>query len=579
MEDGRRDATDTTAVINIYVPTGTNKLSLERETQLTERVMGAARHAGEHHARVIITGDWNHLTAEWIHSLRAQGYRLEAQAGVEVVMLKSQVKACSSMRCSEVCESTNELFTDHPLLSVVLPHTQSNDAHTVDTRINTDLIAAHGEEFLATLQQAFERSGPLLQDMSVTAKMRWAAQQMAEVGHSLTLQHTKPQGVKLMQFPRRIQKLHDKLRGKLPLGPGDTLTRLRKTVRRVTDNWHRRQFERTLTRRDAGYDTDMKRTFRQLTAPPRESMQALEEADRATQHHTAAARDDCARRRIGSLWSTGPGVDRETIATNKEWLPFTAAETANMLQGMDGPVTKEEINGAFEKMGTGKATQSDHISKELLLLAPPDYKQMFAAYVQHTLETGHVDEEEGMTDVVLLTKKPNVSAQEITNKRPISLVKFVTKWVQTILAHRIQTRMQQLDNYGFQKQRSTAAAVRKITAILENARLRGIPAHMLTIDIEKAYDTVPFELIEHMLHTHGCPPKTLRLIMEMHVKRSLRFKIEGHIGSPIAPKRGVAQGSPLSCILFVLCMQPLMKRLQQTARGVWGPHDDAAYVD
>ena len=100
---------------------------------------------------------------------------------------------------------------------------------------------------------------------------------------------------------------------------------------------------------------------------------------------------------------------------------------------------------------------------------------MFTDYVKHTLSTGHVDEAEGLTDVVLLTKKPNLSAQEITNKRPISLIKFVTKWVQTILGHRIQARLQHLENYGFQKQKSTAAAVRKITAILENARLRGRP--------------------------------------------------------------------------------------------------------
>ena len=102
---------------------------------------------------------------------------------------------------------------------------------------------------------------------------------------------------------------------------------------------------------------------------------------------------------------------------------------------------------------------------------------------------------------------------------------------------------------------------------------------MLTIDIEKAYDTVPFALIQHMLTQYNCPPQTLKLIMEMHTKRALRFKIEGHIGLPIKPQRGVAQGSPLSCILFVLCMQPLLKRLQTTGSGLWGLKDDVAYVD
>lgn len=69
-EDGQRDATDTTAILNVYVPTGRNKLAPEREQQLTDRVMGAARHAGEHNARVLVVGDWNHLTTEWSNHLR-----------------------------------------------------------------------------------------------------------------------------------------------------------------------------------------------------------------------------------------------------------------------------------------------------------------------------------------------------------------------------------------------------------------------------------------------------------------------------------------------------------------------------
>lgn len=260
----------------------------------------------------------------------------------------------------------------------------------------------------------------------------------------MTTKYTLPQGAKTMHYPNRIQKLHDKLRGKLPLGAGESVTQLRKRVRRAVDRWHSRQFERQLARRDAGYNSDMKRTFRQLTGRQRESMQVMEEADRAMQHDTAEQRDDCARRRIGSLWSTRPDTDLAAIPTCPTWLRFTQAEPENSLEGIDRPVTDADVKTAFEKMGTGKATQSDHISKELLQQAPPEYMIMFTDYVKHTLVTGCVDVEEGLADVVLLTKKPNQSAQEITNKRPISLIKFVTKWVQTILAHRIQARLQHL---------------------------------------------------------------------------------------------------------------------------------------
>ena len=139
--------------------------------------------------------------------------------------------------------------------------------------------------------------------------------------------------------------------------------------------------------------------------------------------------------------------------------------------------------------------------------------------------------------------------------------------------------MQHLENYGFQKQRSTAAAVRKIIAILENARLKGLAAHMLTIDIEKAYDSVPYELIDLMLQKHACPERMRTLIQRAHTNRAIKFRINNKNGQPLTPLRGVAQGSPLSCILFVLCMQPLLRRLQDKPEGLYGRQDDTAYVD
>ena len=156
-------------------------------------------------------------------------------------------------------------------------------------------------------------------------------------------------------------------------------------------------------------------------------------------------------------------------------------------------MTVKEIEEAYEHMRGGKATQSDGISREIMDLIPPSYKDIFVEYISHVFRTGETDTDEGRADIVLLTKKLDKSKQEITNKRPIALVKFVTKWIHAILMHRIQQRIQHLANYGFQKEKSTSNAVRKIIAVLEYAMLNGLPAHMLTVDIEKAYDTVPIQ--------------------------------------------------------------------------------------
>ena len=50
------------AIINVYVPTGVNKLAAERERVMEHRIMGAVKHVMEGMENIIVTGDWNHLT-------------------------------------------------------------------------------------------------------------------------------------------------------------------------------------------------------------------------------------------------------------------------------------------------------------------------------------------------------------------------------------------------------------------------------------------------------------------------------------------------------------------------------------
>ena len=53
------------AIINVYVPTGVNKLAAERERVMEHRIMGAVKHVMEGMENIIVTGDWNHLTNRW----------------------------------------------------------------------------------------------------------------------------------------------------------------------------------------------------------------------------------------------------------------------------------------------------------------------------------------------------------------------------------------------------------------------------------------------------------------------------------------------------------------------------------
>ena len=509
----------------------------------------------------------------------AMGFRTQARYGVEIIMLKDRDDEHDGGYTLEPTTPTHPLYTDHPLLFAYLaPHAMEEELIS-DVSPKRDLLAEHETEYKAELLRLLAEQPP-----AVTAtpadRMRWAAEHMKMVGQQLTVKYRKTPGKKYMHYPRRIQKLHDKLRGLTPRGPDETSEQLKKRVTRAMTIWLHKRLDKVQQTRDQKFDSDAKRTYHMLMKPPATNGRVIEEEACGGYYTKAEDRDECARRVIGSQWKAPPNASlRADPRLDEEWQKYVRADPQDTLEGIGTPVTKEEITEAYKHMSKGKATQHDCISKELMEIIPDAYMDMFVEYVGHAFNTGHTEVQEGQTDVVLLTKKLDKNANEITNKRPIALMKFVAKWLHAILAHRIQTRVHHLANYGFQPGRSTMAAVRKIIALIEHAQLTKRPIHLLTVDLEKSYDSVPYELIKRVLRAHNCPDRIIHLILETHTNRALHFKIDKHIGHALTPERGVAQGSPLSCILFVMCIQPLLLRLKDQTIGLWGVEDDVAYVD
>jgi hypothetical protein len=106
--------------------------------------------------------------------------------------------------------------------------------------------------------------------------------------------------------------------------------------------------------------------------------------------------------------------------------------------------------------------------------------------------------------------------------------------------------------------------------------VRKLPALLLKLDIEKAFDSVSWDFLLEVLEARGFGQKWRNWISAILATASTRILINGELSDRIWHRRGLRQGDPLSPLLFVLVMDVLPALLDAADReGVprpIGPH-------
>ncbi|CAK1583095.1 unnamed protein product [Parnassius mnemosyne] len=113
--------------------------------------------------------------------------------------------------------------------------------------------------------------------------------------------------------------------------------------------------------------------------------------------------------------------------------------------------------------------------------------------------------------------------------------------------------------------RGTTDAIFALRQLCEKYKRVHKDLHMVFVDLEKAYDRVPREVVWWALKMKGMPGKYVRLVRAMYrASRTCVRSAAGTTGS-IDVAVGLHQGSALSPYLFLLIMDALTSDLQDEA--------------
>jgi hypothetical protein len=86
--------------------------------------------------------------------------------------------------------------------------------------------------------------------------------------------------------------------------------------------------------------------------------------------------------------------------------------------------------------------------------------------------------------------------------------------------------------------------------IIHELKSKNLPAVLLKLDFEKAYDRVNWNFLRGVLLRKGFDPAYVHRIMQLVSGGQTAISINGEVGPYFRNKRGVRQGDPLSPLLF-----------------------------
>ena len=184
---------------------------------------------------------------------------------------------------------------------------------------------------------------------------------------------------------------------------------------------------------------------------------------------------------------------------------------------------------------------------------------------------------------VIPIPKPNKDHSNPLNFRPISLTSCLCKLLEKIINCRLMWYLEKnhcLSNSqsGFRKGRSTTDCLVKLTSDLQEAVIQNKHTIVVFFDIMKAYDTAWKHGILMKLHQFGLEGNLPIFIQNFLMNRKIQVRVRSTTSSTMAINEGVPQGSVLSCSLFAIAIDHVIRALPPSVKATLYVDDLTIYA-
>jgi hypothetical protein len=167
--------------------------------------------------------------------------------------------------------------------------------------------------------------------------------------------------------------------------------------------------------------------------------------------------------------------------------------------------------------------------------------------------------------VITLLPKQGKDTSDIKNWRPITLSNCDSKIITKAIATRVSKVLDTIiDNSqtAYVPTRSVMDNIRSNFILKNHCSKRSIDAVLISLDAKKAFDSVSHDYIRKVLRNYGFGENFVRSFDTLYNNLKSSIMINGFKSNHINIRRGVKQGDALSCALFILSIDPLIRNIK-----------------
>lgn len=236
-------------------------------------------------------------------------------------------------------------------------------------------------------------------------------------------------------------------------------------------------------------------------------------------------------------------------------------------------IGKKELEQVIKELKNGKAPGFDKITTEMMKNIGQKGRDILLHIINACIEKQTFPTDWQKALIVPIFKKGDV--KDCNNYRGITLISTAMKILEKIIEKRIRSAIEHTleeSQSGFRKGRSTQDHVFTIKQMTEKAIQEKKKLIVAFLDLEKAFDRAPREIIWKILADRGLNGQILSIIQKIYERNENAVIKSNRVSDTFTTNMGLRQGGSLSPLLFIIYMDEIIKKCTAVSKKVCVGH-------